>query len=212
MSKLIATTAVVTETVRNGDVEAMNSSKPTQTSTIVIDQNNDNNKFPTICTIKIVYSLLWGMILILIFGVLISLPVTELVMVEKYHIDLQCPSILTPYQWMLVEGSITLTVILMCTISSILVALSITTEDNNEDNNENKIEECILSACALIYIFVWIICAFHLIWLIIGSIIFWRDCVDSMPKPMNTLFWITLTMSWIQTYIILISNNSNKTN
>lgn len=42
---------------------------------------------------------------------------------------------------------------------------------------------------------------FNIIWLTIGSIVFWRDCIDLEPKSINTLMWFSLIMKCIHFFI-----------
>ena len=48
---------------------------------------------------------------------------------------------------------------------------------------------------------------FMIVWLIIGSIMFWRDCEKDTPKHINTLMWITLILELFATSQIILNTN-----
>ena len=55
--------------------------------------------------------------------------------------------------------------------------------------------------------FLTILNLFHLPWLIVGSILFWRDCPDVSPSIVNTTMWISLIYGYIYVLNNLLINN-----
>jgi hypothetical protein len=48
---------------------------------------------------------------------------------------------------------------------------------------------------------------FHLPWLIVGSILFWRDCPGVSPSIVNTTMWISLIYGYVYVLNNLLINN-----
>jgi hypothetical protein len=48
---------------------------------------------------------------------------------------------------------------------------------------------------------------FQVIWMIIGSIMFWRDCYNCQPQTLNTMLWVSLILGYIS---IFIQDNSSR--
>ena len=48
------------------------------------------------------------------------------------------------------------------------------------------------------FIFLSILCClFRFVWLIVGGVMFWRDCPDLSPEPMNNAMWAMLIMGYL---------------
>lgn len=129
-----------------------------------------------------------AIIALIIIGAIFTLPIVIFIMANKYKNDLYCDSIISPYDWLIIEG----VVVLMSSVMSILLIFSL---------NENTSN--ILKSLIIVSIF---ISAFNFAWLIVGSIMFWRDCLTAFPKPISILLWIILMISWVQIYINLKKN------
>ena len=59
----------------------------------------------------------------------------------------------------------------------------------------------------LVYLIKIIIYIFNFSWLIVGSLIFWRDCYDLQPESVNTFMWISLILGYVN---LLSYVNGNK--
>lgn len=137
-----------------------------------------------------------SIVILIIFFPFIILSLTQLIMNDKYHNELQCSSLVTPYNWMIIEASVTLNTIFFELLSLII----------HDSKNICPLMNCI--SPKMICFFPKMIGIFHMTWLIIGSIVFWHDCMNSMPKPMNVLFWITLISSWLLVHNSLTNINN----
>ena len=46
------------------------------------------------------------------------------------------------------------------------------------------------------YCIVGLLYVFHFVWAIVGGVMFWRDCYDLSPLPMNNIMWAVLIMGY----------------
>ena len=110
--------------------------------------------------------------------VVLGMSIAQLSMAAIYRTELdECSSIVTPYVWMVLTGIMGLIQITITCQTCIYGAMFDFTEDDHFVvmlRRTNKLYEGA--------------------WMVIGSIILWRDCSDSIPKPTATLFWITLIL------------------
>jgi hypothetical protein len=107
---------------------------------------------------------------------LLALPITEITFGIGFMNEVNCESIVSIPIWLIVKGSVK-------TVSTI-AGLSYHLMD-------------IKSLCAY-FLFIHIVCnMFLLAWVILGSIIFWRDCPNLEPKNVNTLMWFSLILEII---------------
>ena len=105
---------------------------------------------------------------------LLALPITEITFGIGFRNEVNCESLVTIPLWLIVKGSVK-------TVSTI-AGLSYHLMD-------------IKSLCAYFLLFIHIVCNMFLLgWVILGSIIFWRDCIALEPKNVNTLMWFSLIL------------------
>ena len=165
------------------------------------------------------------------FFLAITLPITLLVMNEYYKDELVC-TLLPPttsyllsnstndtslesitidppnsgktnliYKWIMIHGIFGIIAGFFEFVILIFVLL-IVLEKN--DMVYNYIVACIsviyLSVCINIFIIL-----FRLIWLIFGSILFWRDCPDFYPMPMNNLINPTFSKLKLSSFLLCIT-------
>ena len=71
--------------------------------------------------------------------------------------------------------------------------------------NSGKTSLCKYISLTTLYIFN----IFHLPWLIVGTILFWRDCPDVSPTIVNTTMWISLIYGYIYVLNNLLIHNKN---
>ena len=114
-----------------------------------------------------------GFISCVCLGFLLSLNIVELVFAYSYNID-ECNSSIPIHisQWLIVKAITAIT----CTL---LVCLSLTFS----------------KFCA--YPILLLNGAFNICWLIVGSIIFWRDCPNVGPPEVNSLMWASLILGYL---------------
>ena len=106
---------------------------------------------------------------------LLALPITEITFGIGFMNEVNCESIVSIPIWLIVKGSVK-------TVSTI-AGLSYHLME--------------LKNCLYLYflIFIHIVCNIFLLgWVILGSIIFWRDCIALEPKNVNTLMWFSLIL------------------
>jgi hypothetical protein len=108
---------------------------------------------------------------------LLALPITEITFGIGFRNEVNCESLVTIPLWLILQGSVK-------TVSTI-AGLSYFLMD-------------VKSLCAYFLFFIHIVCNMFLLgWVILGSIIFWRDCPNLEPKNVNTLMWFSLILEII---------------
>lgn len=146
-----------------------------------------------------------ALVIAISFGILFSLPIAELIMATKYSDNMVCnSSFISPYVWLIVEG-VTGLIFSIC-----ILIISIHSYVNNKNTLNSVLAQWFNIPLIIIFLF-------NCAWIIIGSVMFLRDCIDIEPKAINTIFWTTLIFHWvqiirvtssIQTYVLL--NNSEE--
>ena len=105
---------------------------------------------------------------------LLALPITEITFGIGFMNEVNCESIVSIPIWLIVKGSVK-TVSTIAGLSYHLMYIK--------------------SLCAYFLLFIHIVCNMFLLgWVILGSIIFWRDCIALEPKNVNTLMWFSLIL------------------
>ena len=137
-----------------------------------------------------------GMMLI---GFCSALPIAELIIASTYKNDITgCTENfgISIYDWLMIKGIVEMTFIGIYAITyALIMAFSPKTNDNAIIGSSFVLVS--LTVVASVFIFVWII---------IGSIIFWRDCDTITPNQVNNLMWVTLIIS----YVSMITHVRNK--
>lgn len=124
-------------------------------------------------------------ICIFIFLMVIALPITILVMTASYSNEIKCHSnASTPMSsleqnvgiktWLYVAGSVDLVLPTLVIFAGILIL------NSHYDFG------------TFIILFYPVFMIFKFAWLIVGSVLFWRDCLNLEPSPINGLMWATL--------------------
>jgi hypothetical protein len=140
-----------------------------------ISQNNCDECFKSAtkqCCNNILQNICDVICWVLTISLFLALPISIIIMTEIYHDDLQCSSITTPYIWLMVDGSVLFVLLFIALINA--------------------------TCCNMLHVIHDVLrfpVLFEMAWMLIGSVIFWRDCMNSMPKPIYVLFWITLIPS-----------------
>lgn len=131
-----------------------------------------------------------------VMGLFFALPIAEIIMAEKYRDDMSCPNdIISPYTWMLTEGIVGIFIYGFCGIVSALLLI---------DNDSSK------TVGVILYIPLVILSMFHFAWIIVGAIMFWRDCIDLETKSMNDFYWAVLIINLVSIYMSGKSGNDEK--
>ncbi len=121
------------------------------------------------------------------FGLVLSLPIVEIYYGVSYQNQIICQSSINieiPL-WLILKGSIKLLSIIFISIYHFSTSKSI---------------------CGTISSFIFsLLQTFLFVWLILGSIIFWRDCPNIEPTSVNTLMWFSLIL---EMFFILGSRKS----
>lgn len=155
---------------------------------------NSNNAI-TIIDVLNYFSLLICLLIVLFF--ILILPIIEIYFGTHYYNNIDCVSIIKiPLSiWLIVKGSVTIMNIFNVCIYFIVI-----------NNDIGKLLSLYL---------MFLINIFSFIWIILGSIIFWRDCVSCKPDDLNILMYFSLIIGYVNilsgfsqnNYIL---NNSNK--
>lgn len=114
-------------------------------------------------------------------GLLLSLPIAELVISNKYSNQIVCNSFISPYTWLVTKASFCL-IAIFCLIFLKLLG------------------ESFIVFFRIMYI---LFNLFAFAWLIVGAVMFWHDCPNLEPKPVNTLMYCSLIIGFVSTFISL---------
>ena len=124
-------------------------------------------------------------------------PVSEIVIGAYYRNEITCQSTLpvTISDWLIVKGTVsivTITILGFCLITS-----------------NTSLCNCLSMT------FMYVCNLFMMIWLIIGSIVFWRDCINLHPNTVNIYMWISLIFGYfsvLSSTSLSSINNTEKNN
>jgi hypothetical protein len=114
---------------------------------------------------------------------LFALPIAEIVFGFIYMEKVSCNSFLQPTVWLVVKG-----------IISVLIVCCLFFSNNICIHDKNKIVNTLLFLVIIITVPLML---FNFIWLIVGSIMFWRDCINIQPVSLNILIWFALILGYI---------------
>lgn len=130
---------------------------------------------------------------IIITCVLNVVSIVELVYLDQYGDDIHCnSSLINPYKWLLINSIVNI-VCAFLFVGPLIINYF----------NQNIFEKYSAFACVMC-----IFCAiFSVIWMIIGSIMFWRDCNNKLPQPINDLFYGILITYYIIIGLSLLSSD-----
>lgn len=142
------------------------------------------------------FCLLVCLIIILLF--ILIFPILEIYFGSHYYYDIECVStIKIPLSiWLIVKGSVSI-----INIFYICIYISIVKND--------------FGKLLLLYLFS-LTNIFSFIWIILGSIIFWRDCLLCKPDDLNILMYFSLIFGYmnisfgISNYNYMVQNNKKK--
>ena len=137
-----------------------------------------------------------GFSVLMILLIFTALPISELIMGSIYKNQIDCVTeIVNIDTWLIVKGSIGLFVVVFLSILVVAVATE---------------EEYLLRLSVTSTIPFYLSCLFSLAWLIVGSVIFWRDCIDLSPRSVNTMMWCSLIIGYVLIYIQWTTSNKKK--
>lgn len=132
----------------------------------------------------------------ILLTIILSLPIVEIVFGIQYYNQIECISdINIPLDiWLIVRGSSTiLTLILFICVMYFI-----------SRNNLTSFLGILLSPLFYVLQF------FNFIWLILGSIIFWRYCSNVEPESVNILLYVSLIFGYISILVSILNGNNNK--
>jgi len=123
------------------------------------------------------------------FLTIAALPVAQLIIGVIFKDEVVCETnIVSIPNWLIIKGSSVLFMAMFSFVFSIAKAMK---------NN------CIMRWLSVFCVLFYLSCLFNLGWLIVGSVVFWRDCNDLTPKPVNTMMWCSLIIDYVLIYIQL---------
>lgn len=163
------------------------------------------------CCVFSMTNLCLAIVVLLIFCVSYVFPIIEFIMTAKYKNDIICDSFLSLVTWMYVQAFISLGIMTgfaYYVIKMVVVKFSFTKIEENIDKN------IFTNLFTIFRVPMNMLVVFQSIWLTVGCIIFWRDCSDLKPKPINTLYWIVLIcgFGYVFVYMLLIFRKTIKKN
>lgn len=113
---------------------------------------------------------------VLIFCGLNVLNIVKIVYAEKYKNDMEsCSSMMDPYTWLFYDGLINLITWIVIVIIAFL-------------GNVGAV------IAGVIFLFKQL---FSIVWLIIGSIMYWRDCMGALPSTIDNFIMVILILSYV---------------
>ena len=110
-------------------------------------------------------------------GICFAMPIFEIYLGFTEIITCNTPMFVTLNEWLIVKG-ITHLILIMWLIMLLFMG------------KKSCLSYILIIICTTINIFL-------LIWLIVGSIIFWRDCINLEPKIVNDYMWFSLILGYI---------------
>ena len=127
-------------------------------------------------------------------GLIFSFPIVELAFAGFYKNSVEnCDTPLVPIiPWLTVSGSMGIVAGCMCLIMMLGAAK----------------ESTLIVTFGTIVIYLCSI--FQLIWLILGSVMFWRDCHNATPSRLNDMMWAALIIGYIALYAQIVQNKNKK--
>jgi len=152
-----------------------------------LEHNFRNNNTITCIDLMNYFCLLTCLFIISLF--ILILPILEIYFGSHYYSEIDCvSSIKIPLSiWLIVKGSVTI-----MNIFNICIYVAIV------NNDFGKILSLYLMSLTNIFSF---------IWLILGSIIFWRDCIDCKPDDLNVLLYFSLIIGYMNIMFGFSHNN-----
>ena len=126
-----------------------------------------------------------------ITAIFLGFPIYEIVIGSYYNKSISCNTsiIISISNWLIIKGTVTILV---------MVALSISLFAKKD------------SFCNCISIIIFYISnIFAFSWLIIRTIIFWRDCASLLPEIVNTTMWASLIFGYVSVFssVNLLNND-----
>ncbi|ATZ81093.1 hypothetical protein BMW23_1049 [Bodo saltans virus] len=134
---------------------------------------------------------------ILLSGLWLALPITQLVMQNMYADQMDCKSFVPPRTWLIVEG---VTSIVNVALLFFIIAGALT---------QKKVLILAAGIASIPSIF---LSMFKFAWLIVGSVMFWRDCSNMNPTQINTLMWCSLIIGYVSLAFGICGRKSTQKN
>lgn len=170
---------------KTSDIE----NRPTESINNSTQSNQSTQTKSTTCleySIISVMAIFSALVVLVVLGLFFALPIAEIVMAEKFRGDMSCPDgIISPYTWMLTEGIVGIFIYGMLGLTIILAFQ----------------KSDIANGFAVAFVVpTYLLLVFQFCWIIVGAVMFWRDCVDLETHSMNNFYWavliINLVMIW----------------
>ena len=129
-----------------------------------------------------------------LFGLV--LPIIQIAFAAKYQNDMVCniSTIVSPYTWLMTTG-----IIGLCFgVFTLFFTLNILTTATLMD-----MFLMFSTFCLIPFAF------FSLAWMIVGSVMFWRDCNDMEPRPINQLISASLIIQYVHIGLQMLKPKSS---
>lgn len=119
-----------------------------------------------------------------LLGLLYALPIAELIMgsINRGDVNTCDTSLPSATTWLIVKGSVGLFI----STYTIMVLGALRTE-----NDFFVVTSAVLSVPFILSLL------FMFAWLIVGSVMFWRDCIHLGPDSLNTMMWCSLIIGYV---------------
>jgi hypothetical protein len=140
----------------------------------------------------------YGVCTLIFFALCLPLPIVQVIYGAHHQHDYNCESFIGISDWLIVKGSTMLGAVF---IGLLMVGFT----------NHAAIYNKPSSACCALMLYILYMCIlfFQTAWLIVGSIIFWRDCVDVAPTSVNDLMWASLIIGYIDIFFAWLTRDTN---
>uniref|UniRef100_A0A6C0EBY9 Uncharacterized protein n=1 Tax=viral metagenome TaxID=1070528 RepID=A0A6C0EBY9_9ZZZZ len=161
-------------------------SRETDSDSVFLSGKNDASPFfgciITYCCAAFIY------MIVNVFSIL------QIVIAVKYKNDIDCesPIGLPIYHWLLIDA-IVFSITFAILFASVIYTLT-------KFDQTFKIVDRVASFLMIPHVL------FNFSWLLIGSLVFWRDCIDVQPNKINALMWTTLIIKWFILLMTLLTS------
>lgn len=123
-------------------------------------------------------------------SMLLPLPIIEIVYGASHRSDHGCSSFVGVSDWLIIDGAAMVFIVFLG-----LILFGCT-------NGALVYDSPACAVGAVVSFIFFVLCnVFKFAWLIIGSVMFWRDCKDVSPKSVNDLMWASLIIGYVGVWI-----------
>jgi len=132
------------------------------------------------------------------FALSLPLPIVQLIYGTKYRHDYNCDSFVGVSDWLIIKGSTMLGAIFF---GLVMVGFI------NHYALYNKASSA--TCAAIMWCLYMVALFFQTFWVVVGSVLFWRDCIDITPSSVNDLMLASLIIGYIDLLFAWLTRKSD---